>query len=163
MKQSLPFVLLIVLLLTSCYPAVSVPQSPASLVPTPRAAQPAVAIAGTVPDSIATPTGIKSRYKFTSNYTLQEERHIGRYAIRLWHDGASSFPYDTIATIAAVGQPLVQVDYASGFGELTGKDILGNGYPDVIVQIHGGQGDCCYGTIVIDLGPTPLKVTGHAQ
>jgi hypothetical protein len=94
-----------------------------------------------------------------STYVVEEERLINRYTVRLWRNtAADSWGFDNIATISADGRALVQIELASGLGNLTGADITGEGHPDVIVETFTGGAHCCFSTIVYDLGPTLTKV-----
>ncbi len=90
-----------------------------------------------------------------ATYVLVEERVIAGYAVRLWHNEAQDSPeYDGIVTISAAGQATVQINYATGLGELTGEDIIGEGHPAVVVQTYTGGAHCCTITYAYDLGPT---------
>lgn len=92
-------------------------------------------------------------------YALKEERTIGNYAIRLWQNtakGASRF--EDLVTISAPGQRQVQVESVSQINPLTGKDITGEGNPDVVIDSYTGGAHCCFITTVYDLGSTLLKV-----
>lgn len=92
-------------------------------------------------------------------YALKEERTIGNYVIRLWQNtarGASRF--EDLVTISAPGQRQVQVESVSQINPLTGKDITGEGNPDVVIDSYTGGAHCCFVTTVYDLGPTLLKV-----
>jgi len=92
-------------------------------------------------------------------YVLQEERFIGPYAIRVWRNPASDpFMFDNILTISGAGQPQVRVESFSGLGGETGRDITGDGHPDVVINVFTGGAHCCFSTIVYDLGPTLTKV-----
>jgi hypothetical protein len=99
-----------------------------------------------------------------STYVLEEERLIGRYTVQLWRNTAGDIMgFDNIATISAEGQALVQIEMASGFGDLTGSDITGEGHPDVIIETYSGGAHCCFSTIVYDLGPTLTKMLETPQ
>ncbi len=92
-------------------------------------------------------------------YALKEERTIGNYVIRLWQNtakGASRF--EDLVTIGAPGQRQVQVESVSQMNPLTGKDITGEGNPDVVIDSYTGGAHCCFITTVYDLGPTLTKV-----
>jgi hypothetical protein len=95
----------------------------------------------------------------SSRYSYKEERVIGPYAIRTWRGTASErLGFDNTVTVAALGQPLLQIESVNKILDLTGKDINGNGTPDLVVQTFSGGAHCCYTTVVYDLGPTPLKI-----
>jgi len=84
---------------------------------------------------------------------------IGSYTVQLWRNTAGdSWGFDAIATISAEGRTLVQIEFVSGLGDITGADITGEGHPDVIIETFTGGAHCCFSTIVYDLGPTLTKV-----
>jgi hypothetical protein len=93
-------------------------------------------------------------------YEIEEERIIGPYVIRVWRNTTSEMlmNFDSIATIQTMGQPMIQVDMAPGLHDLTGRDITGEGNPDVVIETYSGGAHCCFSTIVYDLGPTPTEV-----
>lgn len=91
-------------------------------------------------------------------YVLREERIIGHYAIRLWRKSNNEFYCDDIVTISAFGQPNVQIETVDSIDSLTGRDITGEGHPDVIIHTDSGGAHCCYSALVYDLGETLTKV-----
>lgn len=92
-------------------------------------------------------------------YVLVEEHVIGSYALRLWEDPArEEFVIDSVATISAVGQPTALIEFASGFGDLTGSDLTGEGHPDVVIETYTGGAHCCFATYAYDLGPVMTKM-----
>jgi hypothetical protein len=92
-------------------------------------------------------------------YVVEEERLIGTYTVRLWHNTADdAWGYDNIVTISANDQILAQIEMAWGIGALTGSDVTGEGNPDVIIETFTGGAHCCFSTIVYDLGPTLNQV-----
>lgn len=91
-------------------------------------------------------------------YTLQDERVIAHYAIRLWQSVPSSFECLDIVTIDAWAQPRVQIEAVDSLDDLTGSDITGEGHPDVIIHTFTRGAHCCFSTFVYDLGPTITKV-----
>lgn len=95
-----------------------------------------------------------------ANYEVEEELVIGPYVVRVWRNTTSEMlaNFDSVVTIQATGQPMIQIDMAPGLHELTGTDITGEGNPDVIVETYSGGAHCCFSTIVYDLGSTPTEV-----
>jgi hypothetical protein len=97
-------------------------------------------------------------------YVVEEERAIGAYTVQVWHDTADDgWGFNNIATISAGGRTVVQIELVSGLGDLTGTDVTGEGYPDVIIETYTGGAHCCFSTIVYDLGPTLTKVLESPQ
>jgi hypothetical protein len=90
-----------------------------------------------------------------AKYVLKEERVLGAYTLRLWHNSASDFTFDNITTLSIVGQPQIEITSTAGFGKLTGKDITGTGYPVAIIETYTGGAHCCAGTVAYELGPEP--------
>jgi hypothetical protein len=105
------------------------------------------------------PTATTVAEPIPSTYAVDEERLIGAYTVRLWRNTAGDgFGFDNIATISTGGQTLVQVEWASGLGGLTGTDVTGEGHPDVVIETFTGGAHCCFSTLVYDLGPTLTQV-----
>ncbi len=88
-----------------------------------------------------------------SDYLLQEERQINAYAIRVWRNPDDQLGFESILLIEAAGQPTIRVDMFSALHELTGSDLNGDSYPDVVVETYSGGAHCCFGTQVYSLRP----------
>jgi len=86
-----------------------------------------------------------------TGYLMQEERQINGYAIRLWVNPSNQIGFDTILLIEAAGKAPVRVDMVSAINDLTGTDVNGDGYPDVVVETYSGGAHCCFGTQVFSL------------
>jgi len=82
---------------------------------------------------------------------MQEERQINGYAIRLWINPNDQIGFDSILLIEAAGKAPVRVDLVSAINDLTGTDLNGDGYPDVVVETYSGGAHCCFGTRVFSL------------
>jgi hypothetical protein len=93
-----------------------------------------------------------------ARFALQEEHQLGSYVVRLWRNTTSETDWENIVTLAVGGQQLVQIEPVASLGDLTGKDITGEGHPDVIVERYSGGAHCCFSTAVYDLGPALTKV-----
>jgi hypothetical protein len=89
-----------------------------------------------------------------TGYLLQEERLINGYAIRIWKNPDDQLGFDSILLIEAAGQPAIRVDMVSALNDLTGNDLNGDGYPDLVVETFSGGAHCCFGTQVFSLRPT---------
>ncbi|MBN1450961.1 MAG: hypothetical protein JW963_08105 [Anaerolineales bacterium] len=88
-----------------------------------------------------------------TGYLLQEERLINGYAIRIWKNPDDQLGFDSILLIEATGQPAIRVDMVSALHDLTGSDLNGDGYPDLVVETYSGGAHCCFGTQVFSLRP----------
>jgi len=93
-----------------------------------------------------------------ANYLMQEERQINGYAIRLWVNPNSQIGFDNILLIEAAGKAPIRIDMVSAINNLTGTDINGDGYPDVIVETYSGGAHCCFGTQVFSLRKTAALI-----
>ncbi len=141
-------------------PARTVVASPATV--TPSAATPAPALnpsatrpAGTAtPPPSPTPQAPVSPNDPSVKYEIADERTIGRYTLRMWHNPGTAFDFENVATISTAGQPQLEIP-ATAFGLLTGKDLTGEGNPDVVIETYSGGAHCCFGTYLFDLGSQP--------
>jgi hypothetical protein len=90
---------------------------------------------------------------------MEEERTIGDYTVQLWRNTAGEgFGFDNLVTISSGGQILARVEFASALGEYTGRDVTGEGHPDVVIEGFTGGAHCCFSTMTYDLGPALTKV-----
>jgi len=71
-----------------------------------------------------------------SNYQLKEERLINQYAVRIWTNPDEQMGFDDIILIEAAGQVPIRVDMFSALHDLTGSDLNGDSYPDVVVETN---------------------------
>ncbi|NOY98190.1 MAG: hypothetical protein GXP40_03160, partial [Chloroflexi bacterium] len=92
------------------------------------------------------------------SYQLKEERLLGAYAVRYWHDPNSDFGFDDIVLIERAGMQSIRIETASAIEPLTGSDLNGDGYPEVIIETYSGGAHCCFGTQVYSLGATPVLI-----
>ena len=109
-------------------------------------------------EPIPVPPPISPASTESANYQLKEERLIGAYAIRWWHDANNEIGFNDVVMIEAGGKPSVRIDLASAIEDLTGTDINGDGYPEVIVDTYSGGAHCCFGTRVISLRDLPVSI-----
>ncbi len=91
-------------------------------------------------------------------YQLKNEWLIGAYGIRYWHDPNSEIGFDDIVLIERSGAPTVRIEMASAIEPLTGADINGDGFPEVIIETYSGGAHCCLGTQVYSLRDEPLLI-----
>jgi len=94
-----------------------------------------------------------------ADYLLEEERLIDGYAIRFWRNPDDPLGFDSIVLIETAGQPTIRIPMASALNDLTGDDINGDGYPDVVVETYSGGAHCCFGTQVYSLRPNGAVLT----
>ena len=87
------------------------------------------------------------------DYLLGEERQINGYAIRMWRNPNDQLGFESILIIEATGKPPIRVDMFSALHDLTGSDLNGDSYPDVVVETFSGGAHCCFGTQVYSLRP----------
>ena len=92
------------------------------------------------------------------SYRLEDEVLIGAYGIRYWHNTDSQTGFDDIVFIEKTGIESIKIETASEIAPLTGADINGDGYPEVIIETYTGGAHCCFGTQVYSLGETPTLI-----
>ena len=92
-------------------------------------------------------------------YLMVGQTVLGRYAVRAWENTRTGWD---IVTISDADQVLVQVEAMGVRVEHAGRDITGEGNPDVVVRLLPGAGSyTSLSTQVFDLGPevTPVLDT----
>jgi hypothetical protein len=85
---------------------------------------------------------------------------LGPYLVRLEPPQVSPLPSGVgylpslaqTVTIWRGNLKVAEEDYVQALGALTGTDITGDGYPDVIVECYSGGAHCCFQTVVYSLG-----------
>jgi len=88
------------------------------------------------------------------------ELGLGSYLVRLEPPQGSPLPHEVgyppsfakTLTIWRGNLKVAEEDYVQALGALTGTDITGDGYPDVIVECYSGGAHCCFQTVVYSLG-----------
>ena len=120
---------------------------------------PGAMVTATPGTPVSAPSAVPPTSQFFTDaaYALAEETFIGQYALRIWHNANSrdiALGADRIATLSALGQPTIQVDFFNEVDALSGTDITGDGTPEVILHTYTGGAHCCFGTRVVSLGPT---------
>lgn len=94
-------------------------------------------------------------------YGLERQENIGKYIVRYWSAPASLDGFVGRAiTIAAEALPLVEIPEVIRIDDLSGKDITGEGNPDMVVVRHTGGASCCSWVEVYDLGDQVREVLG---
>ncbi|RLD04205.1 MAG: hypothetical protein DRI32_06125 [Chloroflexi bacterium] len=92
------------------------------------------------------------------SYRLENEVLIGAYGIRYWHNVDIGTDFEDIVLIEKTGVKSIKIETASAIAPLTGADINGDGYPEVIIETYSGGAHCCIGTQVYSLGETPTLI-----
>jgi hypothetical protein len=147
---------------------VTVATAPAAPAPAAPAAAPALPTAGPAAPAAAaaqgpapTPQAPLDPERPKAQWTIKEERTVGPYTVRQWHDQASDMPWGDIATISAPGRPQIQMTMMSAIGDTTGKDLTGDGVPDIEIQTYSGGAHCCFGTVLYQAGSTLTKLLDY--
>jgi hypothetical protein len=125
----------------------------------PVAASPTAAAAAARPTP--TPQAPADPERPKAQWTIKEERTVGPYTVRQWHDQSSDMPWGDIATISVLGRPQIQMTMTSAIGDTTGKDLTGDGVPDIEIQTWSGGAHCCFGTTLYQAGATLTKLLDY--
>jgi hypothetical protein len=106
-------------------------------------------------------------------YHLEEERHIGEYTVSVFakEGWACADRYEITITDRENYYLFTKTGFRMWLDPLTGRDITGEGNPDVIIKSYSGGAHCCYETTVVSLGPKrrlvvypfPDSRTGHCR
>ena len=124
------------------------PVTPIATVPEPQPFTPVPTFTLQVPTvSVQPPPAMAPE----AGYLLEEERQIDGYAIRVWRNPNSEIGFDNILLIERAGQPSIRVNMASAIHDVTGSDVNGDDYPEVVVETFSGGAHCCFGTQVYSL------------
>jgi hypothetical protein len=110
-------------------------------------------------------------------YTLHDEHAAGVFTVQRWVNAANSeispagmcecitVVYEGERRVASFGVPTDISAFT--VSDLTGRDISGDGQPDVVVSSWSGGAHCCYTTAVVSVGPEVRPVldlsTGNCQ
>lgn len=103
-----------------------------------------------------------------STYVMTQEQIIGAFAVRLWQDPtADEFMFNNIAVIqwnSDFGGGYIQIESVSQINPLTGMDINGDGYADVIIETYTGGAHCCTSAHIYTLQPqNPIQIYLHRE
>ncbi len=96
-------------------------------------------------------------------YSFSSMRKVAGYTIRLWEANSPfrAWPATKIVTISPPDQPTAiaeQIEMVASIDDLTGKDITGEGLPELVIKTHTGGEACCFSTRVYQLGPELKKL-----
>ena len=101
--------------------------------------------------SLGGPGGLARLGRSSAGQPVQELR-IGPYTVRLWEEGEAANRF-SVVVIERDGKPVFKRTGSQlRLDPLTGRDITGEGNPDVIIRGYSGGAHCCFYTIVCDLG-----------
>lgn len=120
--------------------------------------------AATAQDDIPEPQPPYSSLSPDATYQMAQETIINGYAVRLWRnvDNPSATGFDNVATLQWAGEffpGYIQIEMASNISPLTGTDITGDGFPNLIIQQYSGGAHCCFSTVIYNLAPgNPTKL-----
>lgn len=90
---------------------------------------------------------------------VERMERYGDYVVRVWKsldEVAPSF-YRVVTVELGDARP-VCVNWATGLGKLSGRDIDGSGHPNVIIESYSGGAHCCFETLVYDLAETLVPI-----
>jgi hypothetical protein len=83
----------------------------------------------------------------------------GDYVVRVWKSLDEAAPsFYRVVTVDLGDARLVCVDWATGLGKLSGRDIDGSNHPNVIIESYSGGAHCCFETLVYDLAETLVAI-----
>lgn len=94
-------------------------------------------------------------------YSLESEQTFGDYTMRYWRDTAGAMAeYAGVVIIVAEGEPPIQIDnvlQSTPFDPLSGTDINGDGFPEIIVNSYTGGAHCCSSVFVASMTGTAAQ------
>jgi len=90
---------------------------------------------------------------------VERMERYGEYVVRVWKSLDEAGPsFYRVVTVDLGDARLVCVDWATGPGKLSGRDIDGSGHPNVIIESYSGGAHCCFETLVYDLAETLVPI-----
>ena len=91
---------------------------------------------------------------------VERMERYGDYVVRVWKSVDETAPsYYRLVTVDLGDERLVCLDWAAGLGRLSGQDIDGSGYPNLVIESYSGGAHCCFETFVYDLAETFLPIS----
>ena len=105
-----------------------------------------------------------------SRLVIVHEEVIGKYVYRKWEVEGDNVRYDSTypgeyLTLSLINEPSVNIEVFWGFAVkadlLTGRDITGEGNPDLIIETFSGGAHCCFQYFVLDL--SEFYITRYLQ
>lgn len=93
------------------------------------------------------------------DWVVLQEEVIGKYVYRIWKAKDSNLSGTIVGeylTLSSIDEPAVNIEAFFGtvvsVNLLSGRDITGEGNPDLIIETYSGGAHCCLQYFVIDLG-----------
>lgn len=117
-----------------------IPAPPLAATPTPASPRPVAPTSDVYTDTV---------------YALQEERVIGEYTVRLWGDQNLdnwSAYFSGIVTVEGPPGTSTKIEEVTELDPWTGRDVTGDGTPDLVARTFTGGAHCCFSTIIYELG-----------
>jgi hypothetical protein len=118
-----------------------------------------VALMQTLPTGVTPPVPAEDRSlraRAICPYFLVAQKQIGRYFVREWEASCQGWG---IATFSTASEILAQIEFFRGGVRHAGRDITGEGHPDVVVGTTDVGASMMHTSVkVYDLGPTVTQV-----
>jgi hypothetical protein len=83
--------------------------------------------------------------------TMGEEHRMGDWTVRVWHRTGEAGDL-ALVSLDRLGRPPRTIDGVSEILEGSGRDLSGDGNPDLLILRYSGGMHCCFQTEVHDLG-----------
>lgn len=139
--------------------------TPSSLPPSPIPPSPSPS-----PPPPSLPSGIEESE--APDYKIIQETTIGKYVYRIWKK-EGDFTWiegDNVGgyvTLSLLSEPSINLEEIWGFPVkvhlFSGKDITGEGNPDLILESYSGGAHCCFQHYLFDLGDEKLSTYLETQ
>jgi hypothetical protein len=94
---------------------------------------------------------------------LDQETVMGIYTVRKWCTPTDIAFGHCIVAIEAPDQPRTEIGPVHWIDDLSGKDVTGEGNPDLILGVGPIMGTVFPATVVYDLGDQPVEVLNTAD
>ena len=117
------------------------------------------AMASTFRMSVPTHSTLSPECASWPPHACVETRSYGDYIVKVWRSLDETAPtYYRAVTVDRCSVRLLCQDWTTGLDPLSGTDINGTGYPDLIIQRYTGGAHCCFGVDVYDLASSLLLI-----
>jgi len=92
---------------------------------------------------------------------LAERRVINGYEVAIWEPAAGKWwEYGhSMAQITSPGGETQIIDFVSRIDPVSGKDITGDGVPELVVERYSGGASCCFSCVVLRLGEELTRIS----
>src|SRR5438067_829758 len=85
-------------------------------------------------------------------------RHVAHYTIRIVPHGDPEEGFCTVILKNESSSKTVTTDWSVSILPVSGKDLNGDGVPDLVVETYSGGAHCCWTYWVVSLGKIPTTV-----